>query len=250
MATKSMWLYRLIRAGVKLCYPKMQVEGIKNLPDAPALIVANHAQMNGPIACELYFPGNRYTWCAGQMMHLKEVPEYAFQDFWSRKPRRSRWFYKGLSYVIAPFSVCVFNNAKTIPVYRDARIISTFKTTVKTLCDGASVVIFPEHDAPYNPIVSQFQDKFVDIARLYYKRTGKAVSFVPMYIAPALKTMYIGKPTVFDPEAPMEQERQRICDYLMDEITRTAQELPLHTVVPYRNIPKKDYPKNRREATL
>ena len=92
MATKSMWLYRLIRAGVKLCYPKMQVEGIKNLPDAPALIVANHAQMNGPIACELYFPGNRYTWCAGQMMHLKEVPEYAFQDFWSRKPRRSRWF--------------------------------------------------------------------------------------------------------------------------------------------------------------
>ena len=101
MATKSMWLYRLIRAGVKLCYPKMQVEGIKNLPDAPAL-----------------------------------------------------------------------------------------------------------------------------------------------------KTMYIGKPTVFDPEAPMEQERQRICDYLMDEITRTAQELPLHTVVPYRNIPKKDYPKNRREAAL
>ena len=245
---KSYPLYLGIKALVRLFYPKMKVVGTENLPDMPCLVVGNHTQMNGPIACELYFPGRRYTWCAGQMMHLKEVPAYAYQDFWSHKPRYSRWFYKLLSYLIAPLSVCVFNNANTIGVYRDARGLSTFKNTVKRLCEGANVIIFPENGAEYNHIVTQFQDKFIDVARLYYKKTGKPVPFVPLYIAPALKTMYIGKPTLFDPDAPIEAERQRLCAYLMDEITAMAVELPEHTVVPYRNIPKKYYPSNKKEA--
>ena len=238
--------YRVIRWFVKLFYPKIQVVGAENLPDGPCLVVANHSQMNGPIACELYFPGKRYTWCIGQMMHLKEVPQYAFQDFWSEKPRYIRWFYKLLSYVIAPFSVCVFNNANTIAVYKDARIISTFKNTVKRLSEGANVVIFPEHDVPYNHIICDFQDKFIDIARLYYKKTGQELNFVPMYIAPNLKTMYIGKPTQFCSTEPIDSERGRICDYLKEGITNMALSLPPHWVVPYKNIPKKQYKRNKQ----
>lgn len=40
------------------------------------------------------------------------------------------------------------------------------------------------------------------------------------------------------------EERKRICDALMDDITAMALSLPEHTVVPYPNIPKKQYPKN------
>ena len=241
---KTTLLYRFIKWMVWLCYPKTEVVGTENLPQEPVIVVANHTQMNGPIACELYFPGHRYTWCAGQMMHLKDVPAYAYQDFWSGKPKYTRWFYKLLSYLIAPLSVCVFNNANTIGVYRDARILSTFKNTVNRLCQGASIVIFPEHDVPRNHIVCDFQDKFIDVAKLYYKKTGKELIFVPMYIAPKLRQMHIGKPTRFSAEQPMAQERERICNYLMDEITAIACALPEHTVVPYRNIPKKDYPSN------
>ncbi len=241
---KGSLLYCFIKRTVKLFYPKLEVVGAEHLPEEPVLVVANHTQMNGPIACELYFPGNRYTWCAGEMMHLKEVPAYAYRDFWSKKPKYTRWFYKLLSYMIAPLSVCVFNNAQTIGVYHDARALSTFKNTVAKLQEGASVVVFPERDAPYNHIVCQFQDKFIDIARLYYKRTRKALAFVPMYIAPSLRKMYIGTPIRFCPENPMETERARIRDYLMEEITRIACSLPEHTVVPYNNIPKKQYVSN------
>lgn len=237
--------YRVIRWFVKLFYPKIRVEGTENLPGQPCLVVANHSQMNGPIACELYFPGKRYIWCAGQMMQMKEVPEYAFTDFWSEKPRYIRWFYKILSYVIAPVSVCVFRNAHTIGVYRDARIISTFKNTVRRLSEGANVVIFPEHNVPYNHILCNFQDRFIDIAKLYYKKTGQELQFVPMYIAPCLKTMYIGKPIKFCSEQPVEQERARICEYLKEEITSIAVSLPSHRVVPYRNVPKKKYPQSK-----
>ena len=241
---KDYGLYRVIKAVVRLCYPRMEVVGIENLPDTPAIIVGNHSKMNGPIACELYFPGKRYTWCAGQMMHLNEVPDYAFQDFWANKPRCIRWFYRFLSYLIAPLSVCVFNNADTIGVYRDGRIMSTFRDTVARLQEGASVVIFPEHDEDYNHILCNFQDRFIDIAKIYFKKTGKELSFVPLYIAPRLRKMYIGKPVRFCAVNSVQDERRRICDYLMQEITEIACGLPRHIVVPYRNISKKDYRSN------
>ncbi len=246
---KDYFLYRIIRWLVWLFYPKMQVQGEENLPEGEAVIVANHCQMNGPICSELYCPGKHYTWCAGQMMKLKEVPQYAYRDFWQGKPKAVRWFYKLLSYVIAPISVCIFNNVNTVAVYHDSRVISTFKATVKHLEEGARVVILPETDAPGNGILTPFQDKFIDVARLYYKRTGKCLSFVPMYIAPNLKKMYFGKPVTFSPDAPMEAERSRICAYLHGQITAIARALPEHKVVPYLNVSRKCYPSNKEENT-
>lgn len=243
-AKKPSQLYKFLKWCVRVFYSNTTVVGMENLPEEPAIIVGNHAQMNGPIVCELYMPFERYTWCAGEMMHFKSVPTYAYRDFWSQKPAYSRWFYKLLSYLIAPLSVCVFNNANTIGVYHDARVVSTFKQTVARLQEGAHVVVFPEHDEPRNHVINAFQERFIDVAKLYYKKTGKELSFVPLYIAPRLKTAYFGKPIRFCSETPIEEERHRICEYLMNEITAIACDLPPHTVVPYRNIPKRMYPCN------
>ena len=238
-------IYRIIRWLVWLFYPKMKVVGAENIPkNEPIIAVGNHTQMNGPIACELYFPVERYTWCAGEMMHLQEVPAYAYRDFWSGKPGWIRWFYKLFSYIIAPISVCVFNNANTIGVYHDTRIITTFRQSIEKMQQGLSMVIFPECAEPYNNIIYRFQDKFIDLARFYYKKTGEEIAFIPLYIAPALKTMYFGRPIRFRADVPIAEERSRICGELMDSITEIARGLPEHRVVPYLNLPKKEYPSN------
>jgi hypothetical protein len=244
MHSLSKNLFRLIRWIVKQIYPKISAIGIENLPDEPAIVVGNHTQMNGPICGELYFPGKRKIWCAYQMMKLKEVPAYAYQDFWSGKPVALRPFYRILSYIIAPLSVCVFNNARTIAVYHDIRLRTTFKKSIQALKNGANIIIFPECYDEYNHIVNNFQDKFVDIAKMYFKQTGKELSFVPLYISPALRSMHLGKPVRFCPDNPIQEERTRICNYLKDEITRIAEALPLHKVVPYANIPKTHYKTN------
>lgn len=237
--------FRVVRRLVQMFYPKSTFEGLENLPQEPCILVGNHTRMNGPLIAELYLPTKRAIWCAGQMMNLKDVPAYAFQDFWSGKPKWTHWFYRALSYVIAPLAVCIFNNAHTIAVYRDARIISTFRCTMEALKEGVNVVIFPEHLEPHNHIVYDFQDKFIDVARLYYKKTGKTLSFVPMYLAPALRKVSVGKPVVFRPDAPMDEERSRICQTLMADITALAEAMPLHRVVPYNpNVRKKDFPYN------
>lgn len=242
---KTSLLYKIIKGLVRLFYGKMDVVGLENLPKNHAVIVGNHTQLNGPICGELFMEDNCYIWCAGEMMRLKEVPAYAFSDFWSQKSRWTQPFYKLASYTIAPLSVCVFNNARTIAVYRDMRIMSTFKETIKKLQEGANILIFPEKDEKNNNILYQFQENFVDVAKLYYKKTGVSLTFVPIYIAPKLKTMYIGKGIRFDSANSIEEERKRIAGYLSNEITSIARNLPKHTVVPYRNIPKKYYLTNK-----
>ncbi|MBQ1603450.1 MAG: hypothetical protein II079_06245 [Oscillospiraceae bacterium] len=166
-------IYRFIKWLAHFFYPVMELVGAENLPDGPCIIVGNHCKTNGPVDCELYFPGEHYTWCAGEMMQRAEVQPYAFRDFRSQKPKAVRWIFKLLSYLIVPFALCVFNNANAIGVYHDARIVSTFRETVARLTGGARVIIFPEHNQPHNHIVCDFQDRFIDLARIYYRKTGQ-----------------------------------------------------------------------------
>ena len=238
---KKPLFFKLARSIARIFYRKRKIIGEENIPCEPSLIVGNHAQMHGPLSCELFFPTKKYIWCIGQMMKMKEVPNYAYKDFWSHKPKCIRWLFKIISYIIAP-AAYFLKHADTIAVYKDARIVHTFKETVDKLNEGANVVVFPECPTEYNNIVNEFQDKFIDVARLYYKKYNKEISFTPMYNAAKLKTIVFGKPIKFDASKPIEEERKRICDYLKDEITKIAKELPVHMVVPYLNIKKKDYP--------
>ena len=160
---KTTLIYRILRWLVWLFYPKTKVAGTEHLPREASVVVGNHTQMNGPIIAELYFPGKNYTWCAGEMMHWREVPSYAYADFWSFKPRWQRPFFKLLSYLITPLSVLLFNNARTIPVYHDARLLTTYRASIEKLQEGFSVVIFPEMNRRYNNILYEFQDKFIDL---------------------------------------------------------------------------------------
>ncbi len=236
--------YILIRELVRVFSPKFVITGAEQIPEGACIIVGNHAHMYGPIESVLYTPGAHVTWCIAEMMIRKEVAEYAYADFWSMKPKRVRWFYRILSHLIVPLAVCIFNNAPTIAVFRDNRVMRTFKETLDHLKAGERVVIFPEQLTPHNGILWEFREGFVDAARLYYKREKKPLLFVPMYVCPRLKKVCYGEPVTFDPEAPIEEERARICKVLSDRITELAVSLPEHVVVPYPNVPKKKYPRN------
>lgn len=242
---KKPLFYKLCRGMVVFFYGKKKFENIENTPQEPSIYISNHAQAHGPLMFELYFPKKKYIWCIGQMLHLKEVPGYAYTDFWSMKPKWIRWFYKLLSYLVAPILAYAMCHADTIGVYKDTRIMSTFKDTMAALEDGNNIVIFPEGRNKHNEIVNDFLDKFVDTARFYYSKYHKCVSFVPTYICPKLKKAVFGKPIVYDPNIEMNEQRKIICDHLKMEITRIAKELPTHTVIPYDNVSKKEYPKSK-----
>lgn len=239
------FVYRVIRYLVWLFSPKWTLRGAENLPEGPCVIVGNHSQMYGPVAGELYIPGRHWAWCAGEMMHRTEVADYAYRDFWSNKPKAARWFYKLLSHAIVPLSLCVFNNAHTVAVYHDARALATFRESARKLKAGDRLVVFPECYDEHNNIVHAFRDRFVDLGRMYFQQTGAQLPFVPLYIAPRLGVLTFGKPILYDPAAAPDAERQRIVGALMDGITALALALPPHTVVPYPNVPRREWPRSR-----
>lgn len=131
--------FKIIKGLIRLFYGKTVVVELEKLPKENTVIVANHSQMNGPIVGEIFMPDNCYIWCAGEMMNRKEVASYAFRDFWSQKRKCVQPFYKILSHLITPLALCVFNNARTIAVYHDMRIMSTFKDSLKKLQQGANI---------------------------------------------------------------------------------------------------------------
>ena len=226
--------------------PAISIEGIENLPDGPAIVVGNHSQAYGPVAAELYFPRAHYTWCISEMMEKDKVADYAYQDFWSKKPVLLRPFFKLLSHILPTISEIVFTNAATIPVYRDKRIMKTFQLSCDRLKENAAVVIFPEEYTEYNNIVHQFQRGFVHVAKYYYRQTKESVPFVPMYVCPRLKKLVFGEPIWYSPDNSSADEAERICTYLQDSISEIAYKMPKHRVVPYPNVSKKYYPLNER----
>ena len=234
--------YRFLRKCLNIFYKKRTFIGMEELCDEPYIFVGNHAQMHGPIIAEIQFPFKKMTWCTGNILTKKEFIEHAKTDFWGQKPKWIRWFFYILAYIIAPIGSNVFNSADVIGVYKDTRLSNTFKETVRELHNGNNIIIFPECPTPYNNIVNEFQDKFIDVARLYYKRYGKCLSFVPMYNAVRLKKILFGKPIKFDPQIPIVEMRKMICNYLKDEITNLALSLPSHEVVQYVNKGRKKNP--------
>lgn len=241
---KSIW-YVIIRFFVNIFYKKRTFEGLENITEEPVIFVGNHAQIHGPILAEVQFPFKHITWSIGNVFTIKEFIKHAKTDFWGNKPKSIKWLYMILAYIISPIAVGVFNSANVIGVYRDQRIIKTFRETVKHLKKGESIIIFPECHTPYNNIVNEFEENFVEVARLYYMMTKKKLSFVPMYNAVRLKKVLFGKPIEYNPELPSDEIKKQICKYLKEEITKLALSLPSHEVVQYSNEGRRKNPKSK-----
>ena len=43
----------------------------------------------------------------------------------------------------------------------------------------------------------------------------------------------------------IEEQRENVCKYIQDEITSLAKELPVHKVLPYNNVGRKNYPNSK-----
>ena len=235
--------YRFVKALIRLFYPRTRCVGAENIPGEPVVFIGNHAQLHGPIACELYMPVDRYTWCVADVMDRHTAPAYMYKDFWPVKRRGTCWFYHLLSYMITPLTTLLFSNADTVPVYHDVRLLDTLRRTTDLLEQGHSIVIFPERDGESNGVLNEFQEGFSDVAKFYRKRTGKDVCFVPMYLAPTLKLISFGEPLRADPDASVKAERESVSRVMTERITALANALPLHDVITYRKMPKKHRPK-------
>lgn len=237
--------YRFLKKIAYAFYKKREVIGLENIENKKVMIVSNHSQVHGPFSCEFYYTNKKLIWATSEMFDKKAFPAYAMDGFFYDKPKRTRWFYKMISHMLAPLVQYVFKNADALPVYKDNRMISTFKQTIEALHEDYNIILFAENGTPYNEIVCEFHDKFVDVARMYYNKYKEEIYFAPMYVCVELKKVLVGKPIKYDHTLKIEDQRKLVCDYLKTEITNLAKSLPQHRVIPFFPCAQEECPMSK-----
>ena len=104
-----------------------------------------------------------------------------------------------------------------IPVYRnDSRIRDTFRQSLDLLEQGCNILIFPDVDYTSNDAVGDVYDGFFMLERMYHKKTGKHLPFVPVHLDTKQKTMRFGNPVCFTDEN-LNQEKLRVKDAIVNQ---------------------------------
>ena len=225
-------------------FTRCKVKGKENLDknDEARVFISNHYQMYGPLAIFMNFPYKFRPWIIDKMMDEKLVEHQmglmVYNEF-KKVPKFIKWIV--LKFVKNLMVFCM-RRARGISVSRDnpRANIKAMQISTDTMLKNQAVLIFPEKDY-VNEGVGIFMQGFEHIGKYFYQKTGKKISFYPMFISQKLKTMYIGKPITFNPEADQNEEKNRIVTYLRDEMVKTYTEMEV-------NNPKLIAKKQKQEA--
>lgn len=214
---------KILRSLVRLFTPRITTSWEVPYDGEPAVFVANHDRARGPLAMCAHFSlcTELRPWIIARMMNIREVPEYVRQDFWWKQ---GRWYTKlldhTLPYPIALILPPVFHGVEGIPVYHDSRVVSTFKESIRTLNSGKNVALFPERAEGFGDYSDNLNSGFLLIAKSYYKKTGKALNFYPVYVDWDAHTISVARPIQYNPSAEHSSQSKTIIDQISSFIVR------------------------------
>lgn len=210
-------LYKVIRTMIAPFLPIKQAVYAEPLGEEPCVFLANHIGAMGPIYMAATFPlrDNVAIWCNEGVMDKKLMVEYVRQDWWWRPESKLAPLYNvTLPYIAAAIVPAVMRSAPTIAVYRDARIMSTMRATMKALKAGKHIVIFPERPDGFDSHAEQLQMGWLNIVTMYHRATGKTLRMVPVHIDQKTHVFRVGKAITADPDIPLAEQEARIERYL------------------------------------
>ena len=161
------------------------------------------------------------------MLDRQHAADDMFNTFFHRLPLLSEEMQHRLAYLVAGPVTWALNAFNPIAVERGSnrRLLKTFNDTIEALQESDNVLIFPERPVS---IIDEDADSFLhskeqlgdlatgfaSIGRLYFRQSGRCISFYPMYISRKERILKIGKPIVFNPDNNPHDEKQRLSNEL------------------------------------
>lgn len=199
------------------CFTK----GKKNVrkDDEARVFVANHYEIYGPVVVFLRFPFKFRPWVIDKMCDPKSIEEQMSIGFYNNYKWLPKWFKVVLVKTAKRLILFAIRFARPIPVSRvnPRANIKTMQTSVDTLNKKNSIFIFPEKNAVKEG-VGEFMSGFEHLGKYYYQKTGKKISFYPVFISKKKSTMYIEKPIIYNPDNDPNTEKEIIVNGLHDAI--------------------------------
>ncbi len=201
----------------------------EEITDETACFVANHYEIYGPFACALHFPLPCCIWTEAAMTNEDKTARQIKKGIdnltrkWLIAPIRK----KIPKLVARPLTKCI-NFSRPIAVYRlnNEKIDKMFEDSVAALTTGDNVIVFPEkppHGSRYKlGGVDQLQTGFVEIAEHYHNKTGKELSFYPLYVDKKGNKLVIGEKVTYNSNANPHEEKLRIANDLHQKLNDAA----------------------------
>jgi len=150
----------------------------------PVVYVCRHLNMHGPFTTLKWMPSQIHPMVIHVFFDRKKTVEhmtkYTFAERYGKKSIR----FNPAAHIMSWISPPMMKSLQGIPVYRNgSQSVSTLKCGLKYLLKGESLIVYPDIDytGSYGT-VSEIYDGFLFLGDLYYKKTGKKLSFVPLVI--------------------------------------------------------------------
>lgn len=216
-------LFRFARWCVRLGLGKHTIHQTENMRE-PAIYVARHQNMHGPVHCMAFMPVPVRLWT----LHIfkdRKACQAQYRDFtFSVRFGWPKWLAAAVAWLVSlPVSACM-ESAGAIPVHRGQReVIKTFELSVDALVRGESLILFP--DIVYDDTSEEagaFYTGYLHLARSYRKQTGKALAVVPVYCTHQSRKLVIGEPIMFSADAPFRAEKERVAQAVHDSLNEMA----------------------------
>lgn len=202
-------MYRALSAVVRTITPRMKTIWDEPFNGEACVFVGNHAGAFGPIDICTKFPlrDDCHPWMNASVLHAKEVPAYVRQDYWWKPGCKLEPLYNAtLPYLAAAVLPPILRLVPGVPVYHDMRVMTTMRQSLRLLKAGQHLVIFPEQPSGYQSHHDWINTGFLQLAPMYYKMSGKKLSFYPVHLDYHKHTFHVAKPVIFDPERTLEEQ--------------------------------------------
>jgi len=208
---------------------------MENVGELPAVFIGRHQDAYGPVEIMAWVPLDLRVWTLYKFMSIRECYRHYVRYTYTVRKGFGPVSARVRAAIAAPFVSAFMNSMGGIPVYRGCRnIADTFRESVKALNLGESILIMPERDyTDESKDAGELYGGFVHIAQAYFRSSGKALRFYPIYPNKQNGRIYMEKPIVFNPLKPFQAEKSRILEALKKELSRSAIEadfpVPLST---------------------
>ena len=166
------------------------------MPTEPVVFVCRHLDMHGPYTTLKWLPTELHP----LIMHMffdrettiKHMTTYTFAARYGKKARKFSPAAHVMSWIMPPLT----KSLEAVPVYRGGlQSMTTIKLGLKYLLKNESLIVYPDvhytdgYDKP-----SEIYEGFLAMGELYFKKTGKKLSFIPLRIDDQNRCILAGEP--------------------------------------------------------
>ena len=218
--------YRIAVPLVRLFIPRLKVRWEIPFDGDPCIFVANHERAIGPLEMASNFPlrESSYIWIYSAPLSRETFPEYIRQDhWWDENGKLASLWNKIIPPILSRVIPPILRSAPHVPVYHDARAVTTMKESLRLLQDGKNLVIFPEIPTGFGEHdTEKINEGWLTMLTMYERRTGKPLKIWPVRLDLQGKQMIVRKPFTMDYDLPLQNQVQSLSCKVLDGIFRNV----------------------------